>query len=76
MPCRRSSVSFASWNGVSKRLVNSSPSIGAILMVGFSATLPPMTGRIVRLASPVRAGVAPAVKRKSKVAATLETPVK
>ena len=43
-------------------------------MVGFSATLPPMTGKIV--ASPVRAGVAPAVNRKSNVAATLETPVK
>ena len=39
-------------------------------------TLPPNTGRSALPASPVKAGVAPALTRKSKVAATFETPVK
>jgi len=56
--------------------VNSSPSIGAILMVGFSATLPPKIGKSALPAAPVNAGVAPALTRKSNVAATFETPVK
>ncbi len=45
-------------------------------MVGFSATLPPKIGMSVLLASPVSAGVAPALTRKSNVAAIFETPVK
>ena len=56
--------------------MNSSPSIGTMLMVGFSATLPPNIGINTGPASPPSAGVPPALKRKSKVAATFETPVK
>ena len=39
--CRSRRMSLASLKGVSSRLANSSPSIGTMLMVGFSATLPP-----------------------------------
>ncbi len=42
------------------RLVNSSPSIGTMLMVGFSETVPPNTGVNNEPLSPVAAGVAPA----------------
>ena len=75
-PCLSSKISLLSWKGASSRFVNSSPSIGVMLMVGFSAMDPPNNGISVRPCSPVRVGVAPALTRKSKVAATLATPVK
>jgi hypothetical protein len=45
-------------------------------MVGFSATLLLKIGMSALPASPVRAGVAPALTRKSNVAAIFETPAK
>ena len=65
-------MSVLSGNGVSRRLVNSSPSIGTIENVGFSANVVPNNGASVK--PPLRApsgGVAPPFIWKLNVAAML-----
>jgi hypothetical protein len=66
-----------SGNGVSRRFVNSSPSIGTILNVGFSADSVPKSGASVKPPfNPPSGGVAPAVTWKLNVAVMLERAVK
>ena len=66
-----------SGNGVSSRLVNSSPSIGAMLNVGFSAHVVPKSGASAKPPSvPPSGGVAPAVIPQLNVAAMFERAVK
>lgn len=75
-PCWNMNVNRVSSNGVRMRLVNSSPWIGTMVIVGRSDMLPPNDSPSVSAPGCTNVLLSPALATNSKVAATLETPVK